>query len=455
MKLIATWCLLLLSFCSFAQDSIRISGQFLHNTRFAKVVVSKFGVGSFPIAAVPIQDEKFIIIAPGDIEPGVYRFQYSQTASEYVDIIINGKEKEIAFLINLWSEIKIPQFSKSSENINWYSYQNQSQIQIQKIELLNQFLAMYPSDTVKIVMQAKQALEIEKENYTTQKNIFLKNNPNTWGALLEQNKSYYFTNPKEDWRIQGFKKQEHFWDSINTKNAQLINTPLYTELILGYLKYYMNPEMKFSEENMNLGFKNCVDTIMSKFSGNEVTQKFALQYLQKGFKEIDKEDVLQYIDQKYQFLAAQCEDDNAKVAFENRMASYAAMKVGNLAPNIVFDNKSTLYNIKSNQTLVVFWASWCPHCKEELPKVNTWAKEHIDTKVVAISLDDNKGEYDLAIKELPNLYHYTDLKKWNGQAVKDYYVYGTPTFVLLDKNKKIVKKGNRLELMSMQYIAIK
>jgi hypothetical protein len=26
----------------------------------------------------------------------------------------------------------------------------------------------------------------------------------------------------------------------------------------------------------------------------------------------------------------------------------------------------------------------------------------------------------------------TDLKKWNGKAAKDYFVYGTPTFILLD-----------------------
>ena len=429
---------------SFAQDSIRISGQLLHNTRFAKVVVSKFGVGSFPIAAVPIQEDKFSVTAPGDIEPGIYRFQYSQTANEYVDVIINGKEKEIAFSVDVLSENKVPEFSLSKENELWYNYQNQSQIQVQKVEMLNQFSAMYPSAKDKIVTQVRQALAIEKDNYTTQKNIFLKNNPTTWAALMEQNKAYYFTNPKDDWRIQNLQKHQHFWDDININNAQLINTPLYTELILNYLKYYMNPEMPFEKDQMIEGFKKSVDTIMSKFSGNEETQKFALKYLQLGFKELDKEEVLQYLDEKYQELAAQCQNDSEKAAFESRMASYAAMKVGNLAPNIEFESLNlkvkSLYEIESKQILLVFWASWCSHCQEELPKVNTWAKEHPDTKVVAISLDDNKTEYEEAIKRLPNLMHHTDLKKWNGQAVKDYYVYGTPTFILLDKEKKIIKK---------------
>jgi thiol-disulfide isomerase/thioredoxin len=434
---------------SYAQESIVIKGELKNNSRFAKMVVSKFGVGSLPITAVPIQNGKFSVSAPMDIEPGIYRFQYSQTANDYVDLIINGKEKEIEFSIDLLSiENKSPQFTKSKENKMWYGYLAQSQKQLQKIELLNQFLGAYPSVKDKIVVQGSQALSIEKVNYVKQKNLFLKQNATTWAALIVKNKPYYFTNAKNDWRIQNLEKQTHYWDQINTTNPKLINTPLYVELILEYLKYYMNPEMNFSEAEMNEGFKKSVDTIMAKFSGNKETEKFALKYLQLGFKEIDKSEVLQYIDQKYQTMALQCQDDVEKSAFENRMAGYDAMKEGKIAPNIAFEDQTSIYDIKSEKTLIVFWASWCPHCTEEMPKVNEWAKDHLDTKVIAISLDDNKAEYDLASKQLTNLSHYTDLKKWNGKAAKDYFVYGTPTFILLDSQKKIIKKGSSFDMLS-------
>jgi thiol-disulfide isomerase/thioredoxin len=434
---------------SYAQESIVIKGELKNNSRFAKMVMSKFSVGSFPIAAVPIQEGKFSVSVPMAIEPGIYRFQYNQTANDYVDLIINGKEKEIEFSMDLLSiENKSPQFTKSKENKMWYGYLAQSQKQLQKIELLNQFLGAYPSVKDKIVVQGLQALSIEKGNYVKQKNLFLKQNATTWAALIVKNKPYYFTNAKDDWRIQNLEKQTHYWDQINTTNPKLINTPLYVELILEYLKYYMNPEMNFSEAEMNEGFKKCVDTIMAKFSGNKETEKFALKYLQLGFKEIDKSEVLQYIDQKYQTMALQCQDDVEKSAFENRMASYDAMKEGKIAPNIAFEDQTSMYDIKSEKTLIVFWASWCPHCTEEMPKVNEWAKDHLDTKVIAISLDDNKAEYDLAIKQLPNLSHHTDLKKWNGKAAKDYFVYGTPTFILLDSQKKIIKKGSSFDMLS-------
>ncbi len=441
-KVFFTFHLLLASFFSFAQDSIRISGQLQNNTRFAKVVVNKFGVGSFAIGAFPIKNNTFRITAPIEIEPGVYRLQYSQTANEYIDVIINGKEKNIAFSLDLLNEVekRKPVFTQSQENQSWYGYQNQSQLQLQKIAALQQALAGYPNATDKIVAQLQTAVTQEQQNYHKQEATFLKYHANTWAAHMVQNKAVYFTNPKDDWRLQEFEVREHYWDKIDAANPTLINTPLYTELILEYLKYYMNPEMQFSEQEMNEGFIKSVDTIMQKFSANEATKKFALQYLQLGFKELGNEKVLQHIDEKYQELAAQCQDETDKAAFDKRMAGYAAMKEGMQAPNISFSNNSTLYDLPSEKTIVVFWASWCPHCMEEMPKLNAWAKENPNTKLVAISLDEDQTTYETTIQQFPNIFHHTDLKKWEGKAVNDYFVYGTPTFIVLDKDKKIMGK---------------
>ena len=90
------------TFAQTTQDSIVISGHLKNNTRFAKVVVQKFGVGSFAIAAVPITNEKFSITAHATIEAGVYRFQYSQSSlTDYIDIIIDRKEKNITFELDI------------------------------------------------------------------------------------------------------------------------------------------------------------------------------------------------------------------------------------------------------------------------------------------------------------------------------------------------------------------
>ncbi len=441
---------LLSSLTCYAQDSIRISGRLQNNTRFAKVVVKKFYIGSFDIAAVPIKEGKFQIAAPTNLDAGVYRFQYSQSSlSEYVDIIIDGKEKEISFTIDINEPIETrkPIFLSSEQNKKWYHYQGLQDTRLQKIVALQNALALYPEGNDKIIIQLQNAIAYELQIQSSSYQKFTKENHGTWAGNMVANKPVYFTNPKDDWRLQDFEKQEHFWDNINTTNPELINSPLYTEHIFEYLKYYMNPEMQFSEDEMNEGLKKNVDTIMQRFGGNPKTQEFALKYLQLGFKEIGNEKVLQYIDEKYRQEIEQCNDSAIdKEAFEKRMAGYAAMKEGNKAPNIELKVNSQsasvidLYDIVSEQTLVVFWASWCPHCIEELPKLNEWALANPSTKVVAISLDEDKTAFETAIQKFPAFIHDCDFKKWNGKAVNDYYIYGTPTFILLDKEKKILGK---------------
>lgn len=445
-KIIPIIVFVLSSFLANAQDSIRIQGHFKNNTKFAKVVVKKFTIGSFDIAAVPITNEFFKITAPSDLEPGVYRFQYSQANLDYVDIIIDGKELEIAFEIDCNAPENLPVFSKSEENINWYSFQKQQAQQLSKIEVLHQMLAQYPTTTDDIFLQTQNAAKREIQNYQAFFQSFIKKDKNKWAGKLAACNTYYFTDPKELPKLQDYYKREHFWDRIDCNNPELINTPIFTEKILDYLRYYMNGAVQYSEEEMNAGFIKSVDTIMKKFSGSEATKQFAIKYLQLGFKEIGNEKVLQYIDQKYQHIIEQCNDNTGeKSEFEKRMAGYQAMKIGSQSPNITFTNNSTLYDIQSELTLVVFWASWCPHCMEELPKINTWAAEHPNTKVVAISLDDDQTAYETVIKEHQNLMHNTDLKRWEGKAVNDYYIYGTPTLVLLDKDKKIVGKYSKFE----------
>ena len=141
-----------------------------------------------------------------------------------------------------------------------------------------------------------------------------------------------------------------------------------------------------------------------------------------------------------------------------QLETYRAMKVGNTAPDIVFPNTRVnptndftihkLSDLTSNYTLVVFGASWCPKCKEEMPAIaklyRTWKAQGVE--VLLVSLDeDQKAFYEFTIN-YPFI-SITDLKKWDGTIVKDYYVFGTPTMYLLDKNRKIILRPNSVKQM--------
>lgn len=77
---------------------------------------------------------------------------------------------------------------------------------------------------------------------------------------------------------------------------------------------------------------------------------------------------------------------------------------------------------------------------EVMPKINEFAKLNQDVAVVAISLDTDFNAYQKQALPLNEMYHYCDYKQWKSQPVVDYYIYGTPTMILLDKDKKIESK---------------
>lgn len=444
-------CVLLTSCSSNAQDDIVINGHLKGNTRFAKVVVGKFQVGRVDVASTAIKDERFSLTVPADIEPGVYRFVYSQTTQgDFVDIIIDGKEKNITFELDVTEPGKLPVFSTSNENKNWNEYLAKEGKHLNKINVLNHVLANYPDKKDPIVEQTTKAVTQLKSDFEKNFDRFCNANKNTWAGAMVQNRPYYFTNPTDHQRLQAYELKDNFWNNIDTSSPELINTPLYTDHILNYLRYYMNPEMQFTTTEMTDGFIKSVDVIMEKFGKNDITNKFAIQYLQEGFKVIDNEKVLQHIDQNYaaSILQGDSGGDVQNEAFEKRMAGYAALKPGEMAPAINFEvdgKKQTLTSITSDYTVVVFWATWCSYCVESLPKLNEWLKDHPQVKVLAISLDENKSDYENAVLSLGNMMHYSDFKKWDGAAVSDYYVYGTPTLILLDKDKKIIDKFSNEE----------
>ncbi|MFY8165297.1 MAG: TlpA family protein disulfide reductase, partial [Sediminibacterium sp.] len=387
-----------------------VKGRFVGNTKYAKVLMKKFGVGSFPVGGAAIKNDSFAISLPATIEPGVYRFVYAMSEQElYVDLIINGTEKVIAFSIKANDENAVPNFIASIENKLWYNYKAHTNEQLLKIDLLNQFIYAYPNSESAVVKAAMQEWEKEKALYLKKFNDFKETMQGTWAYEMVVNRPFYFANPKDDPRIQDYERREHFWDGFNTNNTKLLNTPLYTEHILNFLRYWMNPNMNFSAEEKTNGFKRGVDIIIRQFGGNEQTHEFAYKYLTLGFKQIGEEDVLQYLDENYKDLANRCFDNFEKNEFDKRMEGYSAMKVGNKVPNFdlkLNENKNSaksLYNINSEKTLVVFWSSTCPHCMEEMPKLNEWAATEKEIQIVAVSLDTDVKLNLESIKQFPNM----------------------------------------------------
>lgn len=134
---------------------------------------------------------------------------------------------------------------------------------------------------------------------------------------------------------------------------------------------------------------------------------------------------------------------------KNSIESIKNTMIGAKFPDNIFtDNLKNLKAKKFNQIgkvkkLVLFWASTCPHCMSELPKI---IEKYAELKkngieVVAFSLDTDKERYEEKVKGLPWI-NDSEIKGWNSSYIDKYNVHATPTYFFLDENDKIVEKPN-------------
>jgi thiol-disulfide isomerase/thioredoxin len=107
-----------------------------------------------------------------------------------------------------------------------------------------------------------------------------------------------------------------------------------------------------------------------------------------------------------------------------------------------------LSNLKTPFTLIVFGASTCPKCTEEIPQIaslySKWKEQGVE--VVFISLDENEIAFQRFIRSFPFI-STCDFKKWKSPIVEDYYVFGTPTMFLVDNKREILLRPNSVNQM--------
>src|SRR5262245_42810313 len=85
--------------------------------------------------------------------------------------------------------------------------------------------------------------------------------------------------------------------------------------------------------------------------------------------------------------------------------SFAQPSVGQKAQEIslpdIKGNNVTLSSLKGKVVLIDFWASWCGPCRRSVPRLKK-AYSKFQSKgfeIYGISLDDNNGDWQLALKE--------------------------------------------------------
>lgn len=247
---------------------------------------------------------------------------------------------------------------------------------------------------------------------------------------------YYNTNYSKFLTNDPSKKvsQDDIINFIDKSNDMLETSSLLRPILVSYLN---------SGGNTNVG--GSVDKLLDQLKVETPRGQTVLSEL------IDIFDVYEMADLKKKYLE---QAKNLKCTITDRLASTlksnANVQIGAAFPNYKFQSPvnttaKSIYDVKADKKIVVFWSSTCSHCETELPKL---LEKYNDLKaknvqVIGLSLDVDKDSYSKRITAFPWI-NDSELRGWNSSYSETYNIHATPTYFILDANNKIINKPDHV-----------
>ncbi len=434
----------------------------IHNQPQNTVVLGKIKGDKFtPVDTFNIQKnssgtqiKQYAFTLPQSGSPLMYRIILGQTTYARVmnkppqqfDLIFNNEN------IKTETVFKFPDDSlivyKSAENKVWYSFLHQEKEFQKQLSELKMEIDYYqqnekgnPKQDSLLTDCITRYNELQKE-----RNLLIDNIVKTNSGLFATRLIKLYREPFLDGNLSLQQRNEDFknnyFNGLDFSDETLINTPVYTQRVFRYLS---GAKMQgATKEKIEQQFMTDVDVILANTGNNAEVHDFILDYLVRGFEKMNLENVIAYIAENYTETACL---NNEKSTLKRKL-EWQKMKVGDRVPDFVLNDINgdpvRLSQVLKKRNLILFWASWCPHCTMLIPEIKQWQKQAKinDFEIIAVSLDDSETEWKNKVSSMgtESWYNLSDLQKWDGKVATDYNIYATPTMFLIDKKMKIIAK---------------
>ncbi len=384
-------------------------------------------------AQAEIKDGAFEFVLDSTVSKGMYKIVYAVPQEEYnFEVIYNAKED----VILTFSLVNGVEFLSSTENTLLVSY-TKNMIQI------SERIGVFYSQNNENKSELKSLFYTQDSIQTSYENLA----KNTLVLHIIKASKPYIPSLYEDAETYIDHLKSNYFSHVNFNDPFLQSSSFLMERTLGYI-FGITSE----EEEKTLTYKNNIDFIYSLFNGTE--SKFKKNFFKKmwqKFVNANLEGLANHLATKHLIPLAKELKDTQLV---NNLFLFNSLSIGSIAPNFSWktedgDKKSQWLSqlaIAENYILV-FWSSTCSHCLKELPKLQKLVKtlDEEKYKVIAIGLEDYEPDWKSETYYYPKFIHVLGLGKWENDIGKAYNIDATPTYFLLDTNKKIVAKPKSFE----------
>jgi len=381
-----------------------------------------FGKTPLLLDSAMMQGGKFNF-AQRDLEVGIYMIGFSE--GNMCPIIVNPREKTVDVQFTSSRLETGLKSATSAENQGWAQYIQKEPSLLKAIKDAKVGAAKNP--------QQKASFD---QMLATQEAALLQ----LQGDLIAQFPGTYLAKLLT-WKQEPERTDiQKYWNNIDFSDPSVIRCRVLSDRIESFMRSF--------SQGKDAGFIQCVQIVAEAAKADERVLEFVLNQMLTGFYESNMETICAFIIDNY-VHGDSCGDADLSNVIKSTAESIQRLSLGNTPPNIQLTGNSgqavDLYALAAanKYTLVMFWSSFCEHCKGEAPEVKAcydqWHSKGLE--ILGVSIDRNQTAWETAIQErgftFPNV---CGMKEYQSPVAKDYRISRTPTFFLLDANKKIVLK---------------
>jgi len=418
-------------FPTFLMAQHTIKGTFSPAEDYPFAVLYKVTPTSTLYVANTQMDEKgnFQFDLDSTATQGMYRLVYALPQEEFnFDIIYNAKE-DVSLIFNAETGVD---FKASVENTLMSSYTNSMSLISQSIGDFYNQQSQDSSALMSIFRTQKETqLEYEKAAEGTIVSDFIKANK-PYVPKSYEDIATYITNIKK-----------HFFDYVDFNNETLQSSNFLIDRVSNYVF-----GMASTNEDENDIYKRNIDEVYSAMKKAQPEIKSTLlEIIWQQMVDTNFDSVANYISDKYLIKLAESLKDTELV---NGLKQFKSLSIGNKAPEFdVFIEENgertpiSMYDLDvAEKYILVFWSSSCSHCLQEIPQLQAHLKSlnNPDYKVIAVGLEDDTYLWEREIAKYPEFLHVLGMGKWENKIGNSYNVNATPTYFVLDSEKKILAK---------------